>query len=68
MSSNPEAPYAELVLAAIDRATGPSIRPVAGASAGFIADHLALNRRSGAWRQALRPLRELENGKEVEKG
>ena len=48
MRSNPEVPSAELVLAAIDRAVRQSVRPVAGASAGFIADHLALNRRSGA--------------------
>jgi hypothetical protein len=68
MSSNSEVPSAELVLAAIDRAIRQSIRPVAGASAGSIADHLALNRRSGAWRQALRLLRELEDGDGVEKG
>jgi hypothetical protein len=68
MSSNPEVPSAELVLAAINRAIRQSVRPVAGASAGFIADHLPLNRRSGAWRRALRLLRELEDGREVEQG
>lgn len=60
MRSNPEVPSAELVLAAIDRAVRQSVRPVTDVSASFIADHLALSRRSGAWRQALRVLRELE--------
>jgi hypothetical protein len=68
MSSNPEVPSAELVLAAIDRAIKQSVRPVTEISAGFIADHLALNRRSGDWRRALRLLRELEETEDVKQG
>jgi DNA-binding PadR family transcriptional regulator len=68
MSSNPEVPSAEMVLAAIDRAVRQSVRPVTDVSASFIAEHLSLNRRSGAWRQALRLLRELEAVGEVEQG
>src|SRR5271169_2912414 len=68
MSSNPEMPSAELVLAAIDRAIRQSVRPVSDVSAGFIADHLALNRRSGAWRQVLRLLPELEDAEDVKRG
>lgn len=68
MSSNPEVPSAELVLAAIDRAVRQLVRPVTDVSAHSIADHLALNRRSGAWRQALRLLRELEAVGEVKQG
>jgi hypothetical protein len=68
MRSNPEVPSAELVLAAIDRAVRQSARPVTDVPAAFIADHLALNRRSGAWRQALRLLRELEAVGEVMQG
>jgi hypothetical protein len=68
MSANPEGPSAELVLAAIDRAITQSIRPITAASDRSIADHLALSRRSGAWRRARRRLRELEEGAEVEQG
>lgn len=68
MSSNSEVPSAELVLAAIDRAIRQSVRPVSDVSAGFIADHLALNRRSGAWRQVLRLLPELEDAQDVKRG
>jgi hypothetical protein len=68
MRSKPEVPSAELVLAAIDRAVRQSVRPVTDVSANSIAEHLALNRRSGAWRQALRLLRELEAVGEVEQG
>jgi hypothetical protein len=68
MSANSEGPTAELVLAAIDRAITQSIRPVSAASDRAIADHLALSRRSGAWRQARRRLRELEDAAEVEQG
>src|SRR5271154_5210816 len=68
MRSNPEVPSAELVLAAIDRAVRQSVRPVIDVHASFIADHLALNRRSGAWRRALRLLRELEAVGDVKQG
>lgn len=68
MSSKPEAPSAELVLAAIDRAIRQSVRPVSDASAFAIADHLALSRRSGAWRRARRVLLELESAGEVKQG
>jgi len=68
MSANPEGPTAELVLAAIDRAITQSIRPVSAASDCAIADHLALSRRSGAWRQARRRLRELEDAADIEQG
>ena len=68
MSAIPEGPSAELVLAAIDRAITQSIRPVSAASDRSIADHLALSRRSGAWRRARLRLRELEDGAEVEQG
>jgi hypothetical protein len=61
-------PSAELVLAAIDRAVRQSVRPVTDVPATFIADHLGLNRRSGAWRQALSLLRELEAVGEVGRG
>jgi hypothetical protein len=56
MSSSEEAPTAELVLAAIDRAVVQSVRPVSDVSGGAIADHLALSRKSGAWRIARRHL------------
>jgi hypothetical protein len=68
MRSKSEVPSAELVLAAIDRAVRQSVRPVTDVPVSFIADHLALNRRSGAWRLALRLLRELEAVGEVEQG
>jgi hypothetical protein len=68
MRSNPEVPSAELVLAAIDCAVRQSVRPVTDVSANSIAEHLSLSRRSGAWRQALRLLRELEAVGEVEQG
>jgi hypothetical protein len=68
MRSKSEVPSAELVLAAIDRAVRQSVRPVTDVPATFIADHLGLNRRSGAWRQALRLLRELEAAGDVEQG
>jgi hypothetical protein len=68
MSRNPEVPSAELVLAAIDRAVRQAVKPVTDVSANSIAEHLGLNRRSGAWRQALRLLRELEAVGEVEQG
>ncbi len=68
MSSNPEAPSADLVLAAIERAIKQSVRPVSDVSASAIADHLALNRRSGAWRQARCQLRELEDIDDVRQG
>jgi hypothetical protein len=68
MSATPEGPSAELVLAAIDRAITQSVRPVSAASDRSIADHLALGRRSGAWRQTRRRLRELEDAAEVEQG
>jgi hypothetical protein len=68
MRSTTEVPFAELVLAAIDRAVRQSVRLGTDVPATFIADHLALNRRSGAWRQALRLLRELGAVGEVEQG
>jgi hypothetical protein len=68
MSANSEGPTTELVLAAIDRAITQSIHPVSAASDRAIADHLALSRRSGAWRQARRRLRELEDAAEVRQG
>jgi len=68
MRSNPEVPSAELVLAAIDRAVRQSVRPVTDVSGNSIAEHLALSRRSGAWRRALRLLRELEAVGEVKQG
>jgi hypothetical protein len=57
---------AELMLAAIDRAIRQSRRPVSDTSAGEIASHLSLNRRSGAWREARRRLQELEQTGHVE--
>jgi hypothetical protein len=57
---------AELMLAAIDRAIRQSRRPINDTSAGEIASHLNLTRRSGAWREARRRLRELEQTGHVE--
>jgi hypothetical protein len=68
MSSKPETPSAELVLAAIDRAIRQSSRLVNDVSANTIADHLALNRRSGVWRQARSVLRELEDADGIKQG
>src|SRR6185312_6392076 len=56
MSSIQDAPTAELVLAAVDRAVVQSVRPVSDVSGGAISDHLALSPRSGAWRIARRHL------------
>jgi hypothetical protein len=64
----PEAPSAELVLAAIDRAITQQFRPVPDTSADAIAQHLALSRRSGLWRQVRRRLLELEDTGELQKG
>jgi hypothetical protein len=66
--SNPDAPSADLVLAAIDRAIRQFPRPVSDISAGEIALHLAINRRSGVWRQARRRLKELEQTSDVRQG
>jgi hypothetical protein len=65
--SKPEAPSAELVLAAIDRAITQYPRRVSDVPAGAIAQHLAVSRRSGAWRLARRRVFELEDGGELEK-
>lgn len=58
---------AELVLGAIDRAVRQSRRPVSDISAGEIALHLGVSRRSGAWREALRHLRDLERSDDLER-
>jgi hypothetical protein len=65
--SKPEAPSAELVLAAIDRAITQYPRPVTDASGSAIAMHLAVSRRSGAWHQVRRRLRELAHDGQLEK-
>ena len=58
---------ADLVLAAIDRAIRQFPRPVTDASASGIAAHLGVRRRSGAWREALAHLRELEDTGQLER-
>ncbi len=65
--SKPDAPTAELVLAAVDRAITQHPRRVSDVPAAAIAQHLALNRRSGAWRLGRRRLLELEDTGELEK-
>jgi hypothetical protein len=60
---NAEAPSQEQVLAAIERAVRQSKRPVDGVIGATIADHLALSRRSGAWRVARGQLRALEGSR-----
>jgi hypothetical protein len=62
-----EAPSAEFVVAAIDRAITQHPRRVSDVPAGAIAQHLAVSRRSGAWRLARRRVFELEDGGELEK-
>jgi hypothetical protein len=65
--SKPEAPSAELVLAAIDRAITQDTRRVSDVPAGAIAQHLAVSRRSGAWRLARRRVLELEDTGQLQK-
>lgn len=68
MSSSKDAPTAELVLAAIDRAIMQNVHRREDAPAFAICNHLALSGRSGAWRVARRHLAALEAARDVRQG
>lgn len=68
MTDKTDAPTAEMVLAAIERAIRQSPRPLPDASPHGIADHLAINIRSGRWRTVRAHLRELESARQLTRG